>query len=87
MKKTGLNGYVYHFAVDYFGIEFAKSRAIRADMPKACQLFIFTCQRANKHVSVPTCQRRANFSTFFKSIIFYIPNTFIPNVIYIFRIF
>ena len=32
-----------------------------ADVPKACQHFIFTCQHANKCASVPTYQRRANF--------------------------
>ena len=34
----------------------------RTDLPKACQLLNFTCQRANKCASVTMCQRRANFS-------------------------
>ena len=45
--------------------EFGKSRVIRAirasglrtNVPSACQLLIFTCQRANKHANVPeVCQ-------------------------------
>ena len=49
--------------------EFAKSHAIRAIharvvyLPKACQLLIFTCQRANKRADVPMCQRRVSFSS------------------------
>ena len=58
--------------------EFSKSRAMRAirprgvyesmcsraNVPKACQLLIFTyqvlpCQRANKRTNVPTCQPKA----------------------------
>ena len=35
----------------------------RAQVPKACQLFIFTCQRTNKRANASTCQRHANFST------------------------
>ena len=35
----------------------------RANMPKACQLLIFTCQRPNKHAKMPTSQRCANIST------------------------
>ena len=35
----------------------AWSTCPRANVPKACQLFIFTCQRANKHANVPkACQ-------------------------------
>ena len=47
-------------------VERVKSRAMRttrANVPKAFQLLIFTCQRANKRANVPTWQRRANFST------------------------
>ena len=33
------------------------STCLRANVPKACQHFIFTCQRANKRANVPnTCQ-------------------------------
>ena len=35
----------------------------RANMPKAYQRLFFMYQRANKRPNVPTCQRRANFST------------------------
>ena len=41
----------------------AWSTCPRANVPKACQFIIFTCQRANKRTKVPTCQRRANYST------------------------
>ena len=46
--------------------ELAKSRdmrAIRANVPKACQLLICTCECANKRANVPTWQRHVNFST------------------------
>ena len=57
--------------------EFAKSRCIRAsvvyvptcqcaNVSKACQFLIFTCQRAKGvpviQLGVPTCQSRANIS-------------------------
>ena len=36
------------------------------DVPKACQLLIFMCNRANKRANVPMAsQRRMNFSIFF----------------------
>ena len=41
----------------------AQSTCPRANMPKACQFLIFTCQRANVPINVPTCQRHANYST------------------------
>ena len=35
----------------------------RANVPKACKLVIFTCQRANKCANVPkACQKCTNFS-------------------------
>ena len=36
---------------------------LHANVPKACQLLIFTSQHANVPINVPTCKRRANFST------------------------
>ena len=62
--------------VIYGGIEFAKSRVMRASVvyvPKACQLLIFTCQRANKRVNVSkafqffnfTCQEACHFFNYF----------------------
>ena len=63
--------------------EFSKSRAMRAirprgvyesmcsraNVPKACQLLIFTyqvlpCQRANKRTNVPTCQQESQFCNY-----------------------
>ena len=42
--------------IHYSFKEFAKSRAMRAYVPKACQHFIFTCQRANVRKGVPIFQ-------------------------------
>ena len=42
-----------------------------ANVPKACQRLIVMCQRADVPIlqlGVPTCQRRANFSTLPKSV-------------------
>ena len=53
--------------------EFAKSRAMRAMrayVPKACQHFSFTCQRAKDvpffKLACQRAKRRANFSTIFQ---------------------
>ena len=41
---------------------------LRANVLKACQLLIFTCQRANKHANFSTlsAERLANFPTIFQ---------------------
>ena len=36
---------------------------LRANVLKASQLLIFTCQHANVPINMSTCQIRANFST------------------------
>ena len=48
-------------------------RGLRAHVPKACQLLIFTCQRANEHANVPKacqflnlgCQRAKRHANFY----------------------
>ena len=63
--------------------EFSKSRAIsamlasvvheptcpRANVSKARQLLIFTCQHADKRANKPTYQRRANYLTWCANVI------------------
>ena len=60
--------------MDHYPTEFAKSRTMRvmrsnvvyvptypgANVPKAYQHFIFTCQRASVPITLPTWQRRAS---------------------------
>ena len=53
----------------------AWSTCPRGNVPKACQLLIFTCQCAN---NVSTCQRRANFSIWRANV---------PKGVLIFRIY
>ena len=54
---------------------------------KACQCFNLACQRAKKRAIFSTSLAKwcANFQLFFKrTMFFYIPNEFIPNIFYIF---
>ena len=39
---------------------------LRANVPKACQLLIFTCQRTNKSANMSTWQRRAKGVSIFQ---------------------
>ena len=41
----------------------------RANVSKACQLLIFTCQHADKRANKPTYQRRANYLTWCANVI------------------
>ena len=37
----------------------------RSNVPKVCQHFIFTCQRANKPANITTCQKTCQFFIYF----------------------
>ena len=77
-KLLTLNKHHFPFLLLGFVLhEFAKLRAMcamqaivayvptchSADVPKAGQYLIFTCQRTNKRANVPMCQRYVNFSS------------------------